>query len=197
MLNKRTLVGLVAMLAVICACATPLKMGPPPSPDLSRLTPYHRTAAVYIAPELKSYEYVLVTSPLDKMVYPMGDQTVQLFQQCVPKLFDKVVMIDAMPPAETVDVILKPSLVRCEMKVPMPAYNPYTADVVYRVEVLNPKGEQLFVQTAAGTAQTSKGLLSGFSARSICAEVAQMAMADAAKQIMEGLAAADELKDLK
>lgn len=58
-------------------------------------------------------------------------------------------------------------------------------------------GEKIFAQTATGDAQTSKGLMSGFSARGICADVAQKAMAKAAKQVMEGVADAEELAHLK
>ncbi len=194
---KKTLVGMAMILALASGCAMPLKMDPPPSPDLSQLKPYHRTAALCIPPELKTYEYVVTTSPVDKMVYPIGDQTMQLFQACSAKLFDKVVTIDSMTPAEPVDLILKPSIVKFNAKIPMPAYNPYTAEMVYRMEIFNAAGEKLFTQTAAGAGQTSKGLMSGFSARSICAKVAQMAMTDAAKQIMEGVAEAEELKNMR
>jgi hypothetical protein len=190
-------ITLALTMCVVCGCAIPLKMDPPPSPDLSQLKPYHRTAALYFPKELKSYEYVLATSPVDQMSYPLGDQTTQLFQACSRTLFDKVVTVDSMTPAEPVDIILKPSIIKFDATVPMPAYNPYTAEMIYRMDVFNVSGEKLFTQTAAGAGQTSKGLMSGFSARTICAEVAQMAMTDAAKQIMEGLVEAEELKHLR
>lgn len=69
--------------------------------------------------------------------------------------------------------------------------------MVYRAEVFSPDGKKIFAQTATGDAQSSKGLMSGFSARGICAKVAQMAMTDAAKQVMEGIADAEELAHLK
>jgi hypothetical protein len=58
------------------------------------------------------------------------------------------------------------------------------------------EGEKIYTQTATGEAQNSKGLMSGFKARSICAEVAQTAMGNAMQQIIEGLASADELKEI-
>ena len=81
--------------------------------------------------------------------------------------------------------------------IPFPAYKPYTATIVYHIDIYNKKGEKIFAQTTTGEAQTSKGLLSGFSARSICAEVAQMAIENAVQQIIEGLSETDELKNLK
>jgi hypothetical protein len=197
-MKKKWMVCAVAVfMAIICGCALPLKMDPPTTPDLSQLKPYQKTAALCIPEQLKQYQYVIATSPFDKLAYPLGDQTQQLFQQCAGKLFDKVVVIDAIPPDQPVDVVLQPSIVKFNAEVPMPAYKPYTADMIYRMEVFDTQGEKLFTQTAAGKAQSSKGMMSGFSARSICAQVAQMAMADAAKQIMEGVAEAEELQHLR
>ena len=172
-LNK-TLVWIAMALTVVGGCALPLKMDPPSAPDLSQLKPFHRTAALCITQELRNYEYIISTSPVDKMVYPIGDQTMQLFQACSTELFDKVVTIDSMTPSEQIDLILKPTIVKFDAKIPMPAYNPYTAEMIYQMEVFNSAGEKLFTQTAAGSGQTSKGMMSGFSARSICAQVAQM-----------------------
>jgi hypothetical protein len=194
---KKNLAWMALVLTIVSGCALPLKMDPPPAPDLSQIEPFHRTAALCIPQELRTYEYIISTSPVDKMVYPIGDQTMQLFQACSIKLFDKVIIIDSMTTVEQVDIILKPTIIKFDAKIPMPAYNPYTAEMIYQMEVFNAAGEKLFTQTAAGAGQTSKGMMSGFSARSICAQVAQMAMKDAAKQIMEGMAEAEELKDLK
>lgn len=184
---------MAGILTMICGCAMPLKMDAPTPPDLSQLKTCHRSVALYIPPELKNYEYVLATSPVDKMAYPLGDQTMQLFQQCSEKIFKEVVIIDTMASAGSADLVLRPTIVNFDAKVPMPAYKPYSADMVYRMEVLTPDGDKIFTQTAVGKAQTSKGMMSGFSARSICAQVAQMAMADAAGQIMEGMVEAEEL----
>ena len=65
------------------------------------------------------------------------------------------------------------------------------------MDVTDKNGDKIYSQTATGNAQTSKGMLSGFSARSICAEVAQMAMKDAVGQIIEGLSEAEELQQFK
>lgn len=188
---------LVLIILLLSGCALPLKMDPPAGPDLSQIESYHRSVALCVPPELKSYTYTLATSPVDKIVYPIGDQTMQLFQACATKLFDKVTTIETPTSSEPVDLILKPSIIKFSAKIPMPAYNPYTAEIIYRMEVFTPKGEKIFTQTAAGSGQTSKGLMSGFSARSICAQVAQMAMSDAAGQIMTGLAEAPELEGLR
>ena len=113
----------------------------------------------------------------------------------LPSVFRDVVVVDSRTPSQPVDLIVEPSIVKFEAKVPMPAYNPYEASMTYHVDVYDKAGEKIFAQTAVGNAQSSKGLMSGFSARGICAQVAQMAMDDSAKQIMEGLAEAEELKN--
>jgi hypothetical protein len=197
MKKKFPIICTVVMLAITIGCAMPLKMDPPPAPDLSYLKPLPYTAGLYIPQELKAYQYELATSPVDKMVYPLGDQTAQIFEQCTPKVFSKVVPVESMTAAKGVDVIVKPSIVKFNAVVPMPAYNPYTATMVYQAEVFTPDGKKIFSETATGDAQSSKGLMSGFSARHICADVAQKAMTKAAKQIMEGIADAEELAHLK
>lgn len=197
-MNKKiSIICTTVILAITIGCALPLKMDPPPTPDLSYLKPLPYTAGLFIPQELKAYTYEVATSPLDKMVYPLGEQTAMIFEQCAPKVFSKVVPVDSMTAPEGVDVIIKPSIVKFDAVIPNPAYNPYTATMVYKAEVFRPDGEKIFAQTATGDAQTSKGLMSGFSARGICADVAQKAMAKAAKQVMEGIADAEELAHLK
>jgi hypothetical protein len=197
-MNKKfSIICIVVMVSITVGCALPLKMDPPPAPDLSYLKPLPYTAGLYIPQELKNYKYEVATSPLDKMVYPLGEQTAMIFEQCAPKVFSKVVPVGSLTAAEGVDVIVKPSIVKFKAVIPHPAYNPYTATMVYRAEVFSPDGQKIFAQTATGDAQSSKGLMSGFSARGICAKVAQMAMTDAAKQVMEGIADAEELAHLK
>jgi hypothetical protein len=197
MKKKFPIICALIALAMTVGCAMPLKMDPPPTPDLSYLKPLPYTAGLYIPQEVKTYQYELATSPVDKMVYPLGEQTAQIFEQCTPKVFGKVVPVESMTAAKGVDVIVKPSIVKFDAVVPRPAYNPYTATMVYKAEVFSPDGKQLFSETATGDAQSSKGLMSGFSARTICADVAQKAMTKAAKQIMEGIADAEELAHLK
>jgi hypothetical protein len=189
--------SIAMMLILTVGCAMPLKMGPPPTPDVSQVKALPYTAGLYFTPELKSYQYVVATSPLDKMAYPIGEQTVQLLSQCMPKVFAKVVPLDSLTDTKGVDVIVEPTIVSFNAVIPHPAYNPYTATSIYKVAVMDSKGQVLFTQTATGNAQSSKGLMSGFSARKICADVAQKAMGDAARQLVEGIADAEELAHLK
>lgn len=195
--KKLSIICTVVLLAITIGCALPLKMDPPPTPDLSYLKPLPYTAGLYISQELKDYKYVVATSPVDKMVYPLGEQTTMIFEQCTPKVFSKVVPVESLTASQGVDVIVKPTIVKFDAVIPNPAYNPYTATMVYQAEVFSPDGEKIFTQTATGDAQSSKGLMSGFSARGICAAVAQKAMSEAAKQVMEGIADSEELAQLK
>ena len=185
------------MLFILTGCTIPLKMSPPPKLDLSGINQHSYTAGLFVPPEVKEYVYVKATSPVDKMSYPLGKQTHEIFKKNIPLVFKDVMEVDSITPDQDVDLVIKPSIVKFHSVIPHPAYNPYTATVVYHIDVYNKKGEKIFAQTATGNAQTSKGLLSGFSARSICAEVAQMAMKDAVKQIIEGLSEAEELENLK
>jgi len=119
---------------------------------------------------------------------------------CLPYALNslkEVVEVDSLAPGQSVDLIVKPSIIKFNSVIPYPAYNPYTATIVYRVEVFDRNGEKIFAQTTTGEGQTSKGLMSGFMARGICAEVAQMAMGNAVQQILEGLSEAEELVNLK
>jgi hypothetical protein len=170
-------------------------MDPPEKIALTHLQPHPCRAGLYIPQELQDAVHVVTTSPVDRMSYPIGDQTRQVFQINLPAVFQEVIAVDSKTPSQAVDVIIEPSIVKFEAKVPMPAYNPYEANMTYHVDVYNKSGEKIFAQTATGKAQSSKGLMSGFSARKISATVAQMAMNDAAKQIMEGLAEAEELQN--
>lgn len=197
MKRKFPSICIAVLLALTFGCALPVKMGPPPSPDLSHLKPLPYTAGLYLSPELRAYQYKIATSPFDAIVYPLGEQSVQIFEQCTAKVFNKVVPVASLTSAQGVDLIIKPSIVNFKAVIPNPAYNPYTATMVYQAEVLSPDGKKLFSQTATGKSQTSKGLMSGFSARSICADVAQKAMMDAAKQVIEGVVDSDELANLQ
>ena len=71
------------------------------------------------------------------------------------------------------------------------------ATLVYRVVVYDREGNKLFTQTATGNGQISKGMVSGFSVGKLCAQSAQLAALDAAKQVLEGLLEAVELKNYK
>lgn len=192
----RTILLAGMMLFVLAGCAIPLKMSPPPTLDLSGINQHSYTAGLFVPQEVKDYVYVKATSPVDKMSYPIGNQTCEIFRKNIPLVFKRVVEVDTLAPDQDVDLVVKPSIVKFESVIPYPAYNPYTATMVYHIDVYNKKGEKVYAQTATGNAQTSKGLMSGFSARGICAEVAQMAMKDAVKQIVEGLSESKELEEL-
>lgn len=181
---------------ILTGCATSLKMNPPSKLELSDINQYGYTVGLFVPQEVKEYVYEKSTSPVDKMAFPIGEQTNEIFKINMPLVFKSVVEVSAISSDQNTDLVIKPSIVKFESVIPFPAYNPYTGTIVYRVEVYNKKGEKIYTQTTTGNGQTSKGLLSGFSARSICAEVAQMAMEDAVKQILEGLSEAEELQNI-
>ena len=189
---------LIAMtIYMLAGCTMPLKMSTPASLDVSGINQHSYTVGLFIPKELKEYVYIKQTSPFDKVSYPIGEQTALLFKKNLPFVFKDVKDVDSINPAQDVELVLKVSIVKFESVIPYPAYNPYTATIIYRVDAYDREEEKIFTQTAIGDAQTSKGLLSGFSAKSISVEVAQNAMENAARQIIEGLSEAEELKGYK
>jgi hypothetical protein len=187
----------VLSLFVIAGCATQLEMNPPPTLDVEDIKQHPYAVGLYIPMGLKERVFSVNTSPFDVLTYPIGQQTALAFQKNTPLVFKKVIDVDSRNPPQKVKFILQPSIVKFSPTIPHPAYNPYMATVVYKIDVFDRSGKKVYTQTAAGEAQTSKGLLSGFSALGLLAEAAQMAMDKAMKQILEGLATAEELKALK
>ena len=194
---KFRIIALIGILAIILSgCATPLRMASPSLLNLPGVKQHPHSSGLFIPQDVKDYVYIKTTSPVDKMTFPIGNQTYELFKKNLPLAFKNVVEVDSLSPGQDVDLIIKPSIVKFESRIPFPAYKPYTATIVYHIDVYNKKGEKIYGQTTAGEGQTSKGLLSGFFARSLCAEAAQLAMSDAVKQIVEGMSEAEELETL-
>jgi len=192
-----------ALLVALTLLAAPagaanVKMPPAPAVELEGAEPLALTAGLYLPEELRGTVEVVKTSPFDKLKFAVGAFTAELFELNLPKAFAKVIPVTAKVPSDpaAADVVVSVEIVRFEVTIPHPAYNPYTSTAVYKVTVSDPAGETLFTQTATGEGQTSKGMMSGFKAQGLAAEAAKLAMADAAKQAFEGLIAADELRDL-
>lgn len=196
-MKKRVAAGVLLVLTVMFTAAFKLKMPSPPQIEVQGATPWALTAGLFVPKELRDYTYAVKTSPFDKMVYPLGEQIAGLFEKNLPAAFKSVVAAASHVPAQGVDLVVEPSIVKFEAVVPHPAYNPYTATIVLRIEVYDHQGNKIFTQTATGNGQTSKGMVSGFKAQSLAAEAAQMAMADAGKQILEALLAAPEIKEYR
>jgi len=192
---RRPALSLLALFLLTAPlAAAPLKMPDPPTIELADgISPLPLHAVLKVSDELRNTVSVVKTSPFDKLVYPTGAWTVALFEKNLPLVFEKVEVPKPGAPPVDADLTLEISIVRFEATVPHPAYNPYTATVVYRIDVFDRSGEKIFTQTATGNGQTSKGMMSGFKAKGLAAESAKLAMVDAARQVLEGLADAPEL----
>ncbi len=189
-------IGLSLMLSLLTAPlgAGPLKMPEAPLIEIEGAAPVPVRAVLRAPAELRDTVHVVKTSPFDKLVFPTGEWSVDLFAKNLPTVFEQLEVIREATAGEDADLIVVLTIVKFEATVPHPAYNPYTASVVYRVDVLDPAGEKLFTQTATGEGQTSKGMMSGFKAKGLAAEAAKLAMVDAARQVLEGLLEAEELR---
>lgn len=195
---KRAIMIIVCLLGVASVQAATLKMPSAPEIVLEGAVneiPHPLTARLVLPDDVRSAVYVVRTSPFDKIKYPIGEYTVDVFGRNLPQVIAKVVEGDDVK-APGVDITIEVTIVRFEAKIPNPAYNPYTATVIYKVTVSNTNGETLLVQTVTGDGQTSKGMMSGFKAKQLAAESAARAMAEAAKQALEALAEAPELAEL-
>lgn len=196
---QRTAVIVVCLFVAASAHAATLKMPAAPVIELELgdgEIPYPLSVGLFVPDDVKDEIFVVKTSPFDKIKYPIGGYTVDVFSVNLPQVFDKVVEVSG-PKAADVDLVIEVDIVRFEAKIPHPAYNPYTATAVYKITVRDSSGETLLGQTVTGDGQTSKGMMSGFKAKRLAAESAARAMAEAAKEALEALAEAPELEEVK
>jgi hypothetical protein len=153
--------------------------------------------AVRFADDLPEEEYVVKTSPFDKMRYPIGEYSVNLLMRNVDRIFQSAAKEGSPQPGGGEAVaVLELKIENFDAVIPRPAYKPYTAEVVYRASVFDLEGNKLFTVVTTGSAQTSKGMMSGFKAKRLAAESAAQAMNDAMTQLLEGLLCSEELKAL-
>jgi hypothetical protein len=192
------------ILLIVCLLiAAPVLAGTIKLPAAPRMTlevtpeggPFKLKAGLLLSAEVREAIHVVRTSPFDKMKYPIGAFTADLFARNLDQVFAGVVATDSATTSD-VDVTVEVTIDRFEAVIPHPAYNPYTASMVYRIRVTDAGGEVLLVQTVIGEGQTSKGMMSGFKAKQLAAESAVRAMVAAAIQAMEALAEAPELIEL-
>lgn len=191
--------------AVIVACASILALGtgaqagtlkfpPPEKLELGAAAPLAKTVGLYLTQEFSAFKHTEKTSPLDKLHYPVGAYSVELFRLNLPQVFQKVVDSATQKPADGVDLVLEPSIVSFDAVVPRPAWKPYLATIVYRVDVYDRTGQKIFTQTATAEGQTSEGMKSGFKAGRQCTTATMLATSKAAQQLLEGLLAAEEIR---
>lgn len=196
---KRASLIVLSLLIAIPASAATLKMPAAVEIELETETgetPLPLSAGLFLPSDVRSAEYVVKTSPFDKIKYPIGAYTVDLFGRNLPQIFDSVVEVESEK-ASGVDVVIEIAIVRFEAVIPHPASNPYTATAVYKMTVRDAGGETLLVQTVTGDGQTSKGMMSGFKAKQLAGESAVRAMTDAGRQALEALAEAPELMEIR
>lgn len=197
-MKKLTLIILCLFAAGTAAAAT-LKM--PTAPDLTidvegLDVPYDLPVGLCISDETKEAMHVVKTSPFDKIKYPVGAYSTDVFTRNIGKVFADVEELDS-PSSTQGRVVIEVEIERFEAVIANPAYNPYTATMVYKLTVRDTAGEVLFSQAVTGDGQTSKGMMSGFKAKQLAAESAVRAMNEAATQALEALADAPELTELQ
>jgi hypothetical protein len=183
---KRMSLIILCLLVASSASAATLKI--PAASEIELETgeakvPFHLSAGLLLPEKVRTAVHVVKTSPFDKMKYPIGEYTVDVFVRNLPQIFTEVIEVDKTK-ATDVDLVVEVAIVRFEGNIPHPASNPYTATMVYKITVKDAGGETVLVQTVTGEGQTSKGMMSGFKAKQLAAESAARAMADAARQAL-------------
>jgi hypothetical protein len=197
-MNGRVIVGCLSLLAAgTAAQARTLKFPPAERIGLEAASPQPKTVGLYLSPEFCEFKHTEKTSPFDKLHYPVGAYSVDLLKLNLPQVFQKVVGSATQTPGEGVDLVVVPSILSFDAVVPHPAWKPYLATVVYRVDVYDRTGQKIFTQTATGEGQTSEGMKSGFKAGAQCTTATLMATAKATKQLLEGLLASEEIRNAR
>ncbi len=195
-MKYRVIVGCLSLLCIgTVAQARTLKFKPAEKVTLEAAAPHAKTIGLFLPKEFTEFKHTEKTSPFDKLHYPVGAYSEELVRLNLPQVFAKVVDSATRTPAEGVDLVVEPSIVSFDAVVPRPAWKPYLATVVYRVDVYDKKGEKIFTQTVTGEGQTSEGMKSGFKAGTQCVTATMMATSKAAKQLLEGLLASDEIRN--
>ncbi len=192
---KRTFpVLLFSLLLGVASTSLQAAKAPTPSAiDLKDATKHPLTVGLLASQELKEYGKTKQT----KTWMPVGEYTVAVLDKNLPSVFKSVAPAQEKKPAQGVDLVIEPSIVKFEQVKPYPAYNPYRAKMVLRVDVYDREGSKIFTQTVTGEFQTSKGMMSGFVARGLMTKAASGAINDAVRQVLEGLQQAPELKEYK
>jgi hypothetical protein len=194
-MKKSMIVGFLLTLASgVTLEAKTLKFPEPETIDLGTVSPHAKTVGLYLTKEFMEFKHTKKTSPFDRLHYPVGAYSAKLFKVNLPQVFQTVVDSDTQTPGEGVDLVVEPSIVSFNAVVPRPAWKPYLATIVYRVDVYDKSGEKIFTQTATAEGQTSKGMMSGFSAGKQCTTATMMATQKAAKDLLEGLLDSEEIK---
>ena len=196
---QRTALIFVCLFVAVSAHAATLKMPAAPVIELELgdgEIPRPLSVGLFVPDDVKNEIFVVKTSPFDRIKYPIGGYTVDVFATNLPQVFSKVTDVGG-PKAAEVDLVIEVDIVRFEATIPSPASHPYTSTAVYKITVRNSRGVPLLVQTVTGDGQTSEGMLSGFKAKRLAAESAARAMAEAAKQALEALADAPELEEVR
>lgn len=199
MKRAASLLVIILCLSVVPADAAKVKMPPAPIVELDGATPLPLVASLDLTDEFRSKVEVVKTSPFDRLKFPVGQFMVELLEKNLPNVFQELRLDSSGTPADSVpvDVRVGVEMIKFEVTIPHPAYNPYNSSVVLKVSISDLDGELLFTQTAAGSGQTSKGMMSGFNAKGIAAEAVKLAIVDAATQAFEGLLDAEDLRELK
>lgn len=186
---QRALLAL-ALSALLPACTTvvPLKVVPlkadteflPPSPIQVPLT-----VGLYYSPELSAYEHAVELTVDERLIFPVGEATVRLFDELYPTLFTKTVSVNTRPPlppsAPPAAAVLEPSIEAFNVKVGpfLGRSNLCWAEVVYRFTVYSSSGQVLASWNVRGIGERS-GLRSD---QRLFADAVELAMRDAAQKL--------------
>jgi hypothetical protein len=169
------------------AGAAKIKLGEPAVLGVDGREAFAISAEVRVPAGVAAQVAEVRTSPFDVARFPIGEYSVGLLEQNLPRV------LGGNGAADRPTVVIELGIEQFEARIPTPAYKPYSASVVYSVRVVGPDGQTLLEQVATGSSQTSSGMLSGFKAKKHAAEAATGAMNEAMTRLLEGLLDSEEL----
>ncbi len=110
---------------------------------------------VYYGPELRAYEYTTVPSRrMDEVIMPLGEASVPLFQNLLPRIFETVVEIDSKPtasePIASVDAVIEPQIEAFTLRALDVGRWWFWADIRYRLTIHTVDGSEITSWTVRG-----------------------------------------------
>lgn len=184
---------LLALVSAPLSAAT-LEMPAPPAIVIEEGTPVPLRAVLLVSDELRQTAHTVRVDAFGKLAFPTGRWTVALFAMNLCGLFDSVLVVEEGAPMPAFDALIRLEIVRFDARLPDPAEDAIGVTVEYRVEIADPGGARLLSLSAVGEGRAARGAGPAAQARAQAAEAASVAMVEAARKILVGLLAAEELR---
>lgn len=156
----------ICVLSALTGCTMIYRVEPQPAttewPNVAK-APYH--VGIYYSPQFEKYEHTRTVGS-NVFVIPIGAESVRLFDNLIPRLFEQTSLVHALPvdkpPATPMDAVIAPSIEHFDFRTGFDSDSDRYS-VSYRITIYTPRGEPVESWVVAGNAQTrSMGTLEGW-----------------------------------